>query len=735
LKKLQRSLNLSSVIAISIGGMLGSGIFVLPGLAAAKTGSSVWLAYLLAAVCILPAALSKSELATAMPSSGGTYVYIERTFGPILGTISGIGLWLSLLLKSSFALVGFGAYLSVLVAIDFAYIKYISLFFLGLIMLLNIYGVKKVGKVQLVIVTFSLIGLVSLLFFGLPNVNPDLLEPVFKKGNYGLISTIAFVYISYAGVTKVAAIAGEIKNPSRNIPFAMLLSLAIMGLLYVSIAFMLVGNIPLEELGTDIKPIYSLAFLLGGKYIGYAAAVLGIVTLVSMANSGVLASSRFPFAMSRDKLFPEFMSKIHPTKLTPVVTIVMTCVLMALAILFLDVVKIAKLASAFMVMSFMLVNLCVIVLRETSVQWYAPTYKSPLYPFVQLFGVISGGVLLVFLGMMPLLAVFGLVILGIVIYYIYGTKSARTGVLKLYGHRPASYLLYKKKKRKRAISKKQIDVNPNFLDGEFNSEAGVVVPLLGNENSPEMLAEIGAAINKREKLLAVDITEVPNQTFLDAVLNDSPKVNSLARRFSGLAKTRNVDIDFEAVVTHDISDTIHEFSNQTHCDWLVMGWDGRAHNGILISNPIGWLIRHINSDFALFKDNGVRHISRILLPLRPGRRDKNFVAVVDRICKFYNASFTLLHVVPEDFSEEAIEQMQEVSERLLSNVASDCELKIYKSNNSIGAISTISADYDLLVLGTPEQENWRNVLFGTGKDKFAFNSACSVLRLTMKNDL
>lgn len=733
MKKLQRSLNLSSVIAISIGGMLGSGIFVLPGLAAAKTGSSVWIAYLLAAVCILPAALSKSELATAMPTSGGTYVYIERAFGPIMGTISGIGLWLSLLLKSSFALVGFGAYLSVLVDIDSGYIKYISIFFLALIMLLNIYGVKKVGKVQLVIVTFSLIGLALLLLFGLPNVNPDLLEPVFKKGNYGLISTIAFVYISYAGVTKVAAIAGEIKNPSKNIPLAMLLSLVIMCMLYVSIAFMLVGNIPLSELGTDIKPIYSAAFLLGGKYVGYAAAILGVITLVSMANSGVLASSRFPFAMSRDKLFPEFMSKIHPSKMTPVVTIVMTCILMALAILFLDVVKIAKLASAFMVMSFMLVNLCVIVLRETSVQWYNPTYKSPLYPFVQLFGVISGAVLLVFLGMIPLLAVLGLIILGILIYFIYGTKSARTGVLKLYGHRPASYLLYKKEKASRKVRKQKSSVNPQFLDGEFDSKEGVVVPLLGNENSPEMLVEMGAAINKRNKVLAVDIKEVPNQTFLDAVLQDSPRINSLTRRLSGLAKTKKIDIDFEAVATHEISDTIHELSDKTHCDWLVMGWDGRTNNGILIGNPIGWLISNINSDFALFKDNGVRNISRVLLPLRPGRKDKNFVAIVDRICKFYNASFTLLHIVPEDFSDEDIQKMKNASNNILANTTMSSELKIVKSNNSIESISTISADYDLLVIGTPEKDNWKNVLFGTGKDKFANNSVCSVLRLTMKD--
>ena len=145
MKKLERSLSLITVIAISIGGMLGSGIFVLPGLAAAKTGSSVWLAYLIAALCILPAALSKSELATAMPSSGGTYVYIERAFGPILGTVAGIGLWLSLLLKSSFALVGFGAYLSILISIDPDLTRIVAVFFLGLILLLNIFGVKKVG--------------------------------------------------------------------------------------------------------------------------------------------------------------------------------------------------------------------------------------------------------------------------------------------------------------------------------------------------------------------------------------------------------------------------------------------------------------------------------------------------------------------------------------------------------------------------------------------------------------
>ena len=732
MKKLERSLSLTSVVAISIGGMLGSGIFVLPGLAAAKTGSSVWLAYLLAAVCILPAALSKSELATAMPSSGGTYVYIERAFGPLLGTIAGIGLWLSLLLKSAFALVGFGAYLTILIDIEPGLTRYVALVFLMIILLLNILGVKKVGKVQIVIVTISLISLAIILIFGLPRTSAALLDPFLLNGNTGLFSTVAFVYISYAGVTKVAAIAGEIKNPSVNLPRAMILSLFIMTTIYVVVAFVLVGNLPLEELKTDIKPIYTIASLLGGNVIGYIAAIVGVITLISMANSGVLAASRFPFAMAIDKLLPDFMSKIHTKYLTPVVTIAMTCFVMAMVILFLDVVKIAKLASAFMVMMFILVNACVIVLRETSAQWYAPPYKSPLYPFVQLFGIGSGIALLILLGAGPLIAIVAILILGVLIYFYFGKDATRTGILRKYGHRPALYLFYKRKGKEITYRNNQSEVLQN-LDGKLASNAGVVVPLLGNETSPEMLVEIAAAINKRDKIQTVNITEVPNQTFLDAMVAESPKINSLERRISQLAISKNLAIDFEAAVTHEISDTIHELSDQTHCDWLVMGWNGRAHSGILVSNPIGWLLTNINSDFALFKDVGVRHIGKVLLALRPGRKDKNFVAVADRICSFYGASLTLLHVVSESISEENEEAIRENSLKILNKVPVQSTLLIERENDAISTIATMSASYDLLILGTPQKDNWLSILFGTGKDKYTERSACSVLRLTMKD--
>jgi len=735
MKKLERKLSLSSVIAISVAGMLGSGIFVLPGIAAAKTGSSIWLAYLIAAICILPAALSKSELATAMPKSGGAYVYIERALGPLFGTISGIGLWLSLLLKSSFALVGFGAYLLVLTNISPIYIKYFSIGFLILIMFLNIFGVKKVGKVQLVIVILSLLTLISLLFFGIPAVNKQLLTPFMTNGTMGLISTVAFVYISYAGVTKIAAIAGEVKNPSRNIPLAMLLSLLVISSVYVFVAYTLVGNIPLEILSTDIKPIHTLALLLGGEWFAYCVAFVGVITLISMANSGVLASSRFPFAMAMDKLLPSNLAKLHDKHLTPINTILITCLMMGLIILFLDVEKIVKLASAFKVSMFITVNICVIVLRETAVQWYKPTYKSPLYPYVQIFGIITGFILLFYLGWMPILVLLVIALIGSIIYYSYGIKASRTGVLRNYGQRAAKFLFFKKKNditEERSNFSVSEEKHKDWLDGQINPDAGVIIPLFGNEYSPESLVELGAALNQRKSLQVVNIKEVPDQTFLDAVLIETPKIKSLKRQLSIVQEINNLELDFESIVTHNVSDTMQVLSDHSKSDWLLLSWDGRISNGFLINNPLGWIVSNINSNFALFKDNGVRYISEVVLAVRPNSKDiEKLILTTANVCKFYNASFTLLHVFSKDSTIDNLEEIKKNSELLLSEYKDISSLRIEYSEDPTQLVSELTAEYDLLVLGTPKKDTWKSMLFGTGKDKFAVNSACSVLRLTV----
>ena len=180
-----------------------------------------------------------------------------------------------------------------------------------LIVLLNIFGLKKVEKTQLFIVSISIISLMVIVALGFSSFDTKLTEPVFIDGRDGFIAGVAFLYISYAGVTKIAAIAGEIKNPAKNLPLTMIISLFLITTIYCLVALVLVGNVEASILATDIKPIHTLFQTIGGDTFGLIAGVVGVLTLLSMVNSGVLASSRFPFAMSKDGLLPGYLAKVN----------------------------------------------------------------------------------------------------------------------------------------------------------------------------------------------------------------------------------------------------------------------------------------------------------------------------------------------------------------------------------------------------------------------------------------
>ena len=437
---LERKLGLFSVVIISLSAMIGSGLFVLPALAMLEMGGGthpvggVWLAYLVAALLVLPGAISKSELSTAMPSSGGSYVYVERTFGPLVGTIAGLGLWANFMLKSAFALIGFKAYLWViedLIGIDIN-LETASLALLAIIVAINILGVKRIKKIQTPIVMFSAFYLLSLCVYAMATQDLDW-NGVMSKEAFGswndVASTSAFVFVSYAGVTKIAAVGGEIKNPERNMPYGMLLSLLFSCILYVTVTLVMAAAVEPSEYmhgdhGASEDPVYIFAVAVGGKTVGTIAAILAVVTMTSMALAGILASSRFPFAMARDKLLPQFLENVHGKYGTPHWAIVGTGIAMGLAITFLPVHDVAELASGFKIMIFMLINACVIVLRSSSEShaWYNPEWKtpSPLYPLIQLFGIFGGAALLYFMGTKSLIGAIVAIILGTIIFRSYG---------------------------------------------------------------------------------------------------------------------------------------------------------------------------------------------------------------------------------------------------------------------------------------------------------------------------
>ncbi len=714
MKKLERSLGLLSVIAISISAMLGSGIFVLPGLAAPMTGPSMWLAYLASAICILPAALSKSELATAMPTSGGTYVYLERTFGPLAGTISGLGLWLSLLLKCAFALVGFGAYLSVVADLP---LQQTAIGLLVLITFLNILGVGKVSSILVVIVSFTIGCLVVLSGAALSSVEAVNFQPLFPNGMSGFLNATALVFVSFAGVTKVAAIAEEIKNPEKNLPRGIILSLLTVTIIYCLVTFILMGNFSVAEISNNYKPIYSLAFKIGGPILGSAAAIMGIITMTSMANAGILASSRFPFAMSRDHLLPSVIGRLHKRFLTPTMSIILSGFIVGVVILTFDVAKIAKLASAFMILIYIFENIAVLVLRETRVAWYKPSYKTPLYPLTQILGILSGSLLLIAMGPLVLKAIAGVGIPGLLIYIFYShKKTTRKGVIGIRG------------KRKDLVSQNDLELfdHMRMETLDFSKDAKVVVSLFGRERSPEVLVEMGAALAEKEKIEVAHFTEAPEQSDLCDFWEESAPLKSLRRRLHAMAKAQDMELEFDPVVSHDITRSIFEVSQRLHCEWLILEWGGKSRGNLTFHNPVGWLKSHLQSNLAIFRDTGVRYIRKVMVVIQDHGNDDLVLSTADHLATVYKANLTVIKFFQKDKSDKELVALEANLTDISANTENRSSYRILKGKNFVDTIVTSTDEYDLLVFGA-SKHSLRTDIFGSTDDKLISAAVCSVL--------
>lgn len=421
---LKKDLRLIDIFSIASGAMISSGLFILPGLAYIKAGPGMILSYVLAGLLAIAGMLSQSELVSAMPKAGGTYFYVTRSMGPAVGTIDGLITWFSISLKSAFALIGMAAFAHIIVDID---IRLIAIFFCLIFVVINIFGVKEAGKFQVVLV-FMLIGL--LLFYiidGILFVKAENIFPFVPKGFLPVISTAGLVFVSYGGLLKIASVAEETRTPTKNIPMGMILSFVIVGLLYAGVVFVTTGVLG-DKLGTTIEnvtltPITDGAAVFMGKWGKIALSIAAILAFVSTANAGVMAASRYPLALSRDKLLPEFLGKLTRKSKTPYISILLTGFFMIIAVLLkLDI--LVKAASTVIIFTYIFSCLAIIILRESKVQNYQPVFKTPLYPWVQVLGIIGYIFILFEMGIEAIITCLIFGALGFIAYWFYGHANA-----------------------------------------------------------------------------------------------------------------------------------------------------------------------------------------------------------------------------------------------------------------------------------------------------------------------
>lgn len=428
--QLKKSLGIIDIFSLASGAMISSGLFILPAIVYITAGPGIIISYLLAALLIIPALFTKAELATAMPKAGGDYFFVDKSLGPLFGTVAGFTGWISLILKSSFALIGIGIFLVPYIDSPFITIKTVAIFFALFFGVINTLSVKHTSNLQTLLV-FALILLLGIyITFGLDKINVHHFVPFIPSGKMSIISVTGVIFISFGGLTKIAAVAEEVKNPGKTIPAGMFSAFFVVTILYALTVFVTVGILPPKIFQSTLTPVSKGAEILFGKPGFILLEIAALMAFLTTGNGGLLAASRNPMAMARDNLIPHSFSSVNSKTKTPVVSIISTTIIMILFILFLDLEHLVKVASTMMILLFIMVNLSVILMRESRITTYRPAFRSPLYPWLQIAGIIFYILILLNMGTYSLLLTGIFILLSILWFFLYtGIKNKKDSAL------------------------------------------------------------------------------------------------------------------------------------------------------------------------------------------------------------------------------------------------------------------------------------------------------------------
>lgn len=425
---LEKSLTLADVFCISTGAMISSGIFILPGVAFAQIGPAMFLAYALAGVCALMGSLATIELATAMPLAGGIYFYTGRSLGGLAGTVSGLLNWSAISLKSAFAIFG----LSEVLHQFFGWNAIGSGVVLTLIFLaVNLVGTRAAAAAQVVMVGLLLVVMGCYIGLGLPRLELGRFAPFFAPGSSAanLFAEAAFVFVAFGGLLDVASITEEVRNPRRNLPLGMISAIIAVTLIYVLTLIVTVGILPAEKLAGSLTPLADA----GRRYFGlpgFAVITFGaVMAFVTTANAGVMAAARFPYAMGRDRLVPAFFARTYGRRQLPLPGLLITAAMM-IAVQFLPLEKLVTVASTVIMLSFILTNLAVMILRESGIQSYRPSFRLPLYPVLPVVCIGIFALLIIELGLGSVRIAAAIVVAGFLLFCCFGRKEQRESALQ-----------------------------------------------------------------------------------------------------------------------------------------------------------------------------------------------------------------------------------------------------------------------------------------------------------------
>jgi APA family basic amino acid/polyamine antiporter len=451
-KALKRSLSAWDLTLLGIGAIIGTGIFVLTGTAAAnQAGPAITMSYLAAGLACAFAALCYAEFASMIPVAGSAYTYAYATLGELVAWMIGWDLILEYAVGSMTVAIGWSGYMQRLLAgvgislptalsaaPPVGIVNLLAVLIVLVIMVLLVIGVRESARANAIMVGIKIVAVLFFIAAGFTFVRPENWSPFAPYGWSGIMAAAAVVFFAYIGFDAVSTTAEEAKNPKRDLPIGIIASLVVCTILYLAVAAVLSGIVPVVQFRTSadalpgmtvVPPEESVRFLnapvayalsvIGQDWAAYLVSAGAVAGITSVLLVMLLSQPRIFFAMSRDGLLPRGVSKVHPRFRTPYITTIITCVAVAFVAGVTQIQVVGEMTSIGTLFAFVVVCAAVLMLRIKRPDAHRP-FRVPAGPLFPVLGILSCAYLMLSLPVITWVRFLVWLNIGFVIYWFYG---------------------------------------------------------------------------------------------------------------------------------------------------------------------------------------------------------------------------------------------------------------------------------------------------------------------------
>ncbi len=753
---LVRNLGLFDITMIGVGAMIGAGIFVLTGIAAGTAGPALILAFAMNGVITVLTAMVYAELGSAIPEAGGGYLWVKEGLPGPNGFLAGWMSWFAHAVAGSLYGVGFGGFIYELLRILFldpaahhdahtgVFLKgplhlpfgiemtegdLVQKVFAVLIILLFLYinyrGTSETGAVGNIVtvlkVIIILIFIVSGLFvvFGEP-ARFESFQPFAPRDIIGIVSAMGLTFIAFEGYEIIVQAGEEVREPRKNIPRAVFLSLAIVVPIYMLVAFVIIGAVDppegtlihewLGELGEIGIARAAAQFMPFGTFL---IMVGGLLSTMSALNATTFSSTRVSFAMGRDRALPDGFSSVSGKTRTPHVALGWSGLLILFVALTLPIEDVAASADIMFILLFLQVNLAVITIRSKYGKDLKYGFLLPFFPILPMVAIGMQFLLLLSLFEVSHIA------------WIYAALWIGGGFLIYY-----FYARPRQERAHRTAVVQQTELMTPTQDAPYR----VLVPVANPDSLSTLLPPaLHAARQNQGKVTLLHIVTVPSPTPLSSGYRYLAASDALRERAISMVRDEEAAVEYIVRVARRVAPAIIDTAQEQQADLVIIGWQGvRRSDGVAeLGSNIDQVLSEVNCDVMMLQVGDTARAKRILMPVAEPRQVGYSLQLI-QLFSGQELELDLLHVFSTETSSAERERTTRALQRQIDSVkVAEMQVNLLSevSPDRIDAIVQAARDYDYLVLGETRETSVRQRLFGNTSMIIAERTRTPVLLL------